>query len=721
MMQQHTPRRPTPLIRHLSLLALYFGIAALSLNRLVLHLGSQVPLGRDGFTDYYHSYWNFWWIRHALTHGYDVYLTDYVIYPYQNSLALHTLAPAWFPVWAVLEPLTNVYAATNSVLWLGLALTGYVTYLFLRDQGAGHRLAVVGGVALAMQPAFTWAAGMTLPVYVAGFWYPLALLAWGRIARHASPAWAVALGFIFWGTLLTDHSALVLLACLIVPYGLWTLALAPTRAHLARVMALGGLALSCFLALSWWIAPLQPLLNLDRAGISGASLESTHNFALPLRGLLTYDGYGDDGLGLSILAATLFTVPLARQERARWLWLLVGLGCVVLALGPYLELDGQQIPLPYRAVYDLTDGMFRAVARFAAVGVLAWLVFLGKSWAPRLRRLATPWQIALVALAVWVLLADLRALRPFPAGPPVTPVRAFYTDIRAEPTADYVIVEVPISIGSGWVTYGSLPHTQFNALFHERRVVSGLIARIPGDRYEIYINEPTIGWLGGNRPFVPQALGPGLHSLAEAWNIGYIVVNQGFLKPETNQAQEIIGFLNSLPQSFCPVTVEGSGVLYRAHTHPAFDQCPPRFPDDGQIIFGLPGDERFTGLGFHRAEVIGGPPARWLGAFGLGDAWLYLDLPPGQPQEFTFTATAFHQERRVRLYVNERLAAAWTISPQGYDNYRAQVGADLIGTGEHITVRLDTGPGQSAAELGLSGDERPLTIALHRLEISPGG
>lgn len=102
----------------------FFALAAcLALYWNLIHASTHV--GGSWTTDYYHFHWNYWWIRHALTTpGLNVYETNFVLFPYTTNLAFHTLTPLWYPLWALLEPLTGTLIAMNVIMVLALALTG---------------------------------------------------------------------------------------------------------------------------------------------------------------------------------------------------------------------------------------------------------------------------------------------------------------------------------------------------------------------------------------------------------------------------------------------------------------------------------------------------------------------------------------------------------------------------------------------------------------------
>ncbi|MFP4322294.1 MAG: hypothetical protein ACLFTK_07565 [Anaerolineales bacterium] len=695
-------------LRYLSLVLGYYGLSGLVLNRLILNIDRYVGIGEGFLSDYYHAHWNYWWMREALTQSdLRVYETNYILFPYNIDLSLHTLAEFWFPLWALVEPLTNHFVAMNVILWSGLAWTGVATYFFLRQQGAPPAAAWVGGAWMSLMPAFTWAAAMTLPQYVAGFWFVVPFALWHHIALTRSAPAALLLGVVFWGMLLTDRSSLLVVALGLAPYALWTL-YATLPQHRLRLLALGAVPFVVLGALGWFIAPLPDVLAFDRSTVSPADLQSTRNFALPLRGFLGYDGNTDDGLGILLGALTLISLAVPAQDRVRWVWFGLGAWLMLLSLGPDIQIGNMRVVLPYRLVYEATDGVFRAVARFAALGALCWLVFIGRTWSPYVRRWAPKWRVWGAALLLLAVLANLRALQPFEAGPPIQPY-AFHQTLRNDPD-DYVLIDVPVSVGSGWISYGNFQEAQFYALDHHKRTTNGLVARLPGDVYGFFLFNPTIGWLGGFRPLDEDHVRAELGELIAVWGVGYINVYQDYLGP--SQAEEIISFLNTLDY-LCPVTVERDAVFFRTRAHPAFDACPPRWPANAaqQIDIGTPGDERYLGAGFHGAEVIGGPRARWMGT--APSAELFIDFPDQPPAMLEINVLGFAEPQSLTIWLDELELGTFVISPTaGYQTVQVPLPPDLPPQDGSRRLRLDYPPPQSPAARGLSPDARPLSLAL---------
>ncbi|NDJ61053.1 MAG: hypothetical protein GYB67_08000, partial [Chloroflexi bacterium] len=181
-------------------LAIFALLGLLALYHPIIHMETHtVGVADVRVTDYYFFHWNFWWLRHALTTpDLAVYTTNYVMAPQMSSLALHTLAAAWYPVWALAEPLVGTVAAMTLVFIVAYTLTGYLIFVFLRDAGVATSLALIGGVLFQLLPIMQNSVGWTNVNLLGWFWIPLLLLTWKQIARKPQRRWRA----LMWAVLL---------------------------------------------------------------------------------------------------------------------------------------------------------------------------------------------------------------------------------------------------------------------------------------------------------------------------------------------------------------------------------------------------------------------------------------------------------------------------------------------------------------------------------------
>lgn len=716
-------------------IALFYALVAfLVFYRPLFHLTTHVPGGI--LTDFYHFHWNNGWIRQALTTpGLEVYRTDFVMFPSVNNLAYHTLTPAWFPLWAVFEPLLGTVGAMNLIFALALFLTGYSAFLLFRSEGAPPGWALWGGLAFQVTPFIFHALYMSWANMLGWFWLPVMLLLWKRLVQgvgvgdtahrwawHATPLPSAALlGLAVWGMGMTDLQYGIFAGFLLIPYGMYTLVRAQRPARLAFW---GGVAAVIGVGLLWFLGPLSHLGGIDSTMLAYTGAEGAYAMRFP-GGYITGS---DDYFGIlpgSSIGVTLIPLTLAalvanglyrRQTRypVRWFWLAVALPPLVLSAGATITVFGVDIPMPYRLFHEMFGGVFRFPLRFNQVYTLALLLFIALTFAPLMRGTRRLWVIVGLVL---VFVADIRLLRPLDIQPP-PPAYDFYAMLGAEtgpPYDDYVLLEVPTAAGTGetWVGELAAVKLQYYALTHHKRIINGLLARAPVRHYwYMRTDDPVMSWLGQRRYLEPEVVAAQLRRMVYEWPVGYIAVHQDIIGRHTPTNQEIIGFFNTLDDLLCPVLVERDVVLYRTAWHP--DGCPPRTPPEtspGQyfIDIGAVGDERFIGWGWHWPEDVSGLTLRWMGQYP--QTHLYVDLPPGE-YTLSFSAQAFWEARTVGVWVNDALLDTLTVYPDSLQVFTVPVPESVIGDGRQVTLTFAYDTARTAAEVGLSADERPIALAV---------
>ena len=711
--------------------AFFVLLGGIFLFALVSHISTRVPTRFNGEWDYYHFHWNLWWVRHAILTGQNPFYTDMVLAPFTHNLSYHSLTPFWAPVYMLLAPLLAVRTVANLIMWLSLALTGSAMAAFMRWNGIGWSLSLLGGIMLAFSPymADHLASGHLNLITV--FWLPTALLVWGMLARTRRVSWAILTGLVLWGMWLTDTLIVVWGALLLVPYGLLTLAQAGRARR--RVMVLGLLALVITLALGWFLGPLQPTLDFDTGGLPPVDMLTLRYYSLPLESLywphlgraqaLGFERDETPGLVLVLLVAGGLLVR--SPNRLRWFWLLAGLPALLLALGPDVPIFGTRVPLPFRLIHEGFRGQMRTPVRFLPPAMVGLILFVGLTYDRWFTRRAPLRQIAAAGLVLAVI-ADYGIVKPYPATTPI-PDYALYDKLRAEQydDYDYVVIEVPSGPYIGTRLTGSHPEAMLYGIQHEKRMVSGLLSRIPLDEHLYYEQSPLMGWLTDSRPLDPARVNSELTRIVKNWPVGYVVVHQDWMSPE--RALEALTLFNAHP-ALCFITVEREVVLYRTTSHPK--GCPPRTPPETgpgtyTVDFGLPGDEGFIGHGWFWPENVGGIQARWAGnsrryhdpdETPLTEALLYADLPTGSAYTMTVRAVALAEARTVTVVAGRAphviTLGTFTAQPGDWREYSLIITADLIDqTGGRLVFSLTADGFTSAAEQGLSADTRGLTLA----------
>jgi hypothetical protein len=344
------------------------------------------------------------------------------------------------------------------------------------------------------------------------------------------------------------------------------------------------------------------------------------------------------------------------------------------------------LPMPSALLDAAFHRQNRSPHRFTASMLFAGLVFAGLALDPVWARLKAKARYVWIGLFLFLAL-DSGLLSPFAVKFP--PDYAIYREIGAE-SGGWVLLEIPVSAVSGHtlidrlpgMEFGRAPDLQFYAEIHQKRLVNGILSRVPLEQLRYFGAESKamrVLSVGNDTDY--DAAAEELARLIDEWPIGYAIVHRSRIElPE--RARQIIAMLNMM-DAVCFYKMESDLMIYRAHWHPK--GCPPRMPiptESGAYMLelGMAGDEAFIGEGWNRHENIDG---RWAGS----DAVLRLELPDG---DFAMTvyATGYGEGRRVRVSANGREIGACDL-PEGWHSCTLQLPAEMTGGDLILTFSHD--------------------------------
>jgi hypothetical protein len=744
------------LTRHLVILAFYGLLALLVLAAPLFHIGTAMVWDANPLTttDFYHFHWNYWWIRHALTTGLNVYETSYVFAPATSSLGLHTLAPFWYPVWALIEPAFGTIAAMLGVYFVALVLNGYVFHVFLEVMGSKPGFAFVGGVLLMGSSVMLESIRWTMVSLMGWFWLPLVIVLWVRIVR-ALPFgifWCALLGISLWAMILTDLQYALFLAFLFLPIVLWSMVhvrmSARTWFPALRLIGFGTAALLLALMLLALTGTLSAVLSFDRSVLATTPAERAPDIRFP-------DGYLlrlEQGISLGVLTLPLMLAalwifltkrsapqsgmkPASDLKIPSWLWLFISLPPLVLSAGDAITVAGAVIRMPYLFLHDVLGGTFRYPERFANVFLIAacafalpvlskWLQHVTQGHAgQQLLRIVAVGSLLLVAIA------DTRLLEPLPLKP-IPPVYAFYRAMGEEPY-DYVVVEVPTAgaSGEGIVGRSEWAAAQFYGMTHGKRMINGHLSRVDPWRF-LYMetSDPMLAWLGQRRYLEVDLVREQLAERIYSFPIGYMVIHERWLPENDSTLQEIVGFLNAQTDLVCLHWIESDAIVYRTAWHP--EGCAPRIPDEVQpgiyeIDIGSSADQRFIGWGWHWRESVGGMQWRWMGEYprlggdtipvgGFLHSDLYLELPNGE-YTLLIEAQAFASRRTLNVLIDGSLIGTASVEPGTLQEIRFTIPDRLAASGHIMQMRFTYDDVARPADIDGGSDGRRLSVAINRI------
>lgn len=559
-------------VRRLGIVLLYLLIACIALNALVANFNIAMPgvaklKPNDTIqpSEFDIFYWNLWWVKHAV---FDLHVsplvTNYVIYPFTSPLAGHTLALAWGLITAPLQDLIGLTPTFNLVMVLAFVLAATGMYAFARRHVKSQSVAVLAGMIFAFTPAMLHRASLGHLDKLSIFWLPLVLLLWDKAIETRRWTWALITGLAVWFAWLTDFQQAMWALLLLGPYVIYTVVVTGKRRKLQASVSLWlvAVALVAFSVPSLF-APLPQLLAANQLNYPPARLEDTAYFAFPVQNLLTGSDNGDFSIGLLLPLLTLVAVPFIRRDGRRWLWVIIALGGLLFALGPYVEVNGTRLELPYALVHRLLGNQYRTPMRFMTPAVLALTMLIALTldqlserfkWDSVRRR-------ALIVTLGFLFLFDYRLAEPFPIT--IMPDYQTYHDIGAAP-GDFAVLEIPIGVRSGFAVVGRGEVLQYYAPVHQRPIPSGYLSRLPGEITDTFYFDPVLGALTLSQALPPQAeLDAQLGQLIRSWNIGYVILHTDLL--EAGRVRSFQRFLDRQP-ALERVGDEGALIVYKARS-----------------------------------------------------------------------------------------------------------------------------------------------------------
>lgn len=690
-------------------------LALIALHQPITHTATHMT--GEFVTDYYHFHWNYWWIRHAITHGFSIYETNFIFFPFTSSLAYHTLTPFWYPLWALIEPFAGTFAAFNVIYFVAITLTGVSLYALLRQFGVVMGWSLIFGAIFALSSLMFDAIYWSMTSLIAWFWLPLALLLWHKIsqARRAKDqlGLSIALGLTLCAMILTDLQYPFFLAFILIPYGLWTLWHSPTR---LRLIVFGLLSIMLALGLLWAFGTIPAILAFEHVGLSPTPADRAVSIDFP-QGFL---GRTESGISFGLVIIPLWLISIGlwvlnrRKIRGAFFWLLLTLPPLILSAGAFITLGETQLTLPYAILHNVMGGMFRYPERFSVVFIMAVAIFSGKVLTSIPFKNASIRHAVMFALLIAVL-ANSRLFHSIAIQP--QPQRyEIYETMGREPY-QYVVLEVPTggSSGEGIVGIPEYSALQFYGTIHGKQMFNGHLSRVDVNHYWwTRTDDALMAWLGQRQLIDIETVTAQLRDRIYNYPIGYLVIHTDLIEPYGSTLNEVVGYLNSVGDLLCPPITEADLIVYRTRWHP--DGCSARIPpqiDENVYQIDIGGEDTpYIGWGVHNRENIFDISLRWLGQYPQTN--LYLDLPPNT-YEITVEAQAFAEPRTLTALINGvQLGDTVTISPDGFNTYTLTTHAQ-VSDGESITLTLlyDTPTPVSSGV-----DARQLSIALNWIRFS---
>ena len=522
--------------------ALYAGLTVIMTWPLVVRLGTHIPgLVGDSFV----HLWTFEWIKESLLSGQSPFYTDLLFYPQGTTLIFHNIA--WMNIlgWLLLQIFVDGAAAYTLVHMGVLAFNGFTMFLLAREVTQSDRASFVAGMVCAFWPFILSHQDHPNLIFIG--WIPLALIYLRRMFANGriQDGLLVALFLILTG--ITRLQVLIMAAPLVGLYVLFILLFdkATRTRHIAKmllmIMVVVGL---CLLPL---VAPLiasqisrtypqdlfvdEELYVTDLLGFIVPSRyhplwgEQAFGWTWQLAGNMSYVPFlGFTTLVLSVIG----TVGAWRKAR---FWTLAALFYAVLALGPYLIVNGRltTIPLPYALIEEwLIVEVIRHPERLNVMLSIpmAILVGLGATVLFSKPRLLAHRNLVTAGLC---LLIGLEYIISFPTLELSTP--EWYAKLAQE-SGEFAILDIPMHMRFIY----DKQYMYYQAT-HNRPIIEGHVSRPPREAFDFIESIPILQSIREQRN-PPQDIGDvsnQLRILDEA-GVRYLVLHKKFLRDSHEEA-----------------------------------------------------------------------------------------------------------------------------------------------------------------------------------------
>lgn len=566
--------------RRAAIVLLYLLIAFLALDALIAHFTTAMPgivklqaSNEIQPSEFDIFFWNLWWVRHAIfdLHVNPLY-TNFVVYPFFSPLAGHTLALLWGFFSAPFQMLFGLIPTFNGIVVLAFVLAGTAMYAFVRKHVQRASVALLAGLIFAFTPAMIQRASVGHLDKISIFWLPLCLLVWDKLVETRRWTWAVITGLCLYLAWLTDFQQAMWTLLLLGPYVIYTVFFKQPghstagdskrlRAAVSPWLILVMIAAFIIPAL---FAPLPQLLEANQLNYPPVQLEDTAHFAFQAQNLFTRSDNGDFTIGQLLPVLGLISIPFIRRDGERWFWLILALGCFILALGPYLEIGGTRVALPYALVHRLLGNQYRTPMRFMTPAVLALTMLVCLTldrtvfrWTWLINRMVA--QRALVAGLMLLFIWDYDLLKPFPIT--TMPDYQAYRSIAREP-GHFTVLELPLGVRTGFAIVGRGETLQYYAPFHQHPTPTGYLSRLPNEVLDYFYSDPLLGALTLSHGLPPQAeVDAQLSQLIRDWDLGYVILHRDLL--EKGRIKSFGDLLDRQPL-LEKVGEEGPLVIYKA-------------------------------------------------------------------------------------------------------------------------------------------------------------
>lgn len=565
---------------HLLVTVLYLGLSLFFTYPLVLKFFTHIPgSGSDG-SDGWFFVWNLWWMKKALLdlHTNPLY-TNYILYPLGASLVFHPLTIFNGLISISLQSLFGLVGSNNIILILSFVLSGYGTFLLV-DYIVNNKIAAfIAGIIFAFSP-YKLAHVLTHFDLITGTgWISFYVLFLIKTVKEPRIKNAFLAGLFLLFTALSAYYYLVYLLMFTALYigyiaisnrsAILNVKFVKKFSILATTFAVGFSPIFYFAVRDVLKGEYRPVPGWGAGEVYVADLLGfiTPSVQHPLFGKLAAEisnkfmGHRVEWtvfVGYTVLILALFASIRYFRKKDIKFWVFSGVIFFLLSLGPTLRVLGKRwpaitlfslhgldvgIPLPYIALHLIPFiNSARIPSRFSIMMMLSLAILVGYACAFIFFRLSGAKRnpkilTVFVAGLIFALISFEYLAIPLPLLDASVP--KIYREIAQE-KEDFSILEIPLGWRDGYDIWGvEETRIQYFQTVHGKRLLGGVVGRIPNNKPLYYYTFPVIGtipYVEGNIKSVIEALHnyiardqKAVDTVTAFFDIKYVVIHKPFI------------------------------------------------------------------------------------------------------------------------------------------------------------------------------------------------
>jgi hypothetical protein len=498
--------------------------------------------------------WDNWWIQQALAHGQNIFFTPLMFHPNGVSLAAHSFSFTHTLISSLFQIFTNPIAAFNLATFAIFPISGLGMYLLAKHLTSSRAAAWIAGLIYAFAPYhMTQALGHPHLAYVQ--FIPCAVLFTLKAIESFRGRYLVTAILFFTLTAYAGQHLLVVAFTWLVIFLPIELLVRGQRLRKQFVLSAAAIVLGTLvLSFPLYQPALSDVLHGQSIGelqtgefddaqtdalayfiptryqpVFGSALEETYRNLSKNNLWMPYLGY---------IALILAAIGVIARRKNALPWIVSGLVCILLALGPQLRLNGttySNIVLPFTLLQNIFPFSFlRSPDRFNLVVSLPLAVSAAYGMAALSRKLvSTRRRIALITgLSLVILFEYLNSPYPIMPRPDTSP---FIAQMASDPDP-YAVIDLPMGRNPSkvYLYYQSL---------HHKPLVEGHVSRTPDHAYDFIDSNALLRRLRApdTRPLAVDQRQTALQQLADQ-HVRYLLIHRSMSNPDQiEQYRSIIG------------------------------------------------------------------------------------------------------------------------------------------------------------------------------------